>query len=458
MSSVEESIQTVVLRNLIRNEVYTRRVIPFIEPEYFVGTAQVLFKETCKYVAKYNALPNKQQLRIDVDYKGTDPSDINNLLSEVFDDAPVPDLDWLLDTTERWCQDRALHNAIFESIDIIDDKHKTLTKAALPDVLSKALAVTFDTNVGHDYIDNVEERYDYYHLQEERIPFNLEFFNKITKNGLPNKTLNICLAGTGVGKSLFMCHMAANALMQGRNVLYITLEMAEELIAERIDANLLNIPIDQLDNLSKEMLTSRVHALGEKSKGKLIIKEYPTSTANASHFRGLLNELKLKRGFVPELIFIDYINICASSRMKVTGDSYGYIKAIAEELRGLAVEFDVPIMSATQTNRTGFTSSDPGLEDTAESFGLPATADFMFALLTNDELEENGHIMVKQLKNRYTDKSQNKRFLIGVDKSKMMLYDVNQDEVEKVEDVPVFDNTSAGRNTQQDFSRLKIDG
>jgi replicative DNA helicase len=462
LSTNEEAIQTVVLRNLICNEEYTRRVIPFIEPDYFTGPSKAVFKETCNHVAKYNKLPNKQQLMIDIDYKEDgDYGELNELVQTVFEDVAVPELDWLLDTTEKWCQDRALYNAVFQSIDIIDGKHQTLTKNALPEILSKALGVTFDTNVGHDYIDNVAERYEFYHQQEERIPFDLELFNKITKGGLTRKSLNICLAGTGVGKSLFMCHCAANALMQGRNVLYITLEMAEERIAERIDANLLNVPIDQLENMSKDMLTSKVGKLSEKSNGKLIIKEYPTSTANAAHFRGLLNELKLKKGFVPEIIFIDYINICASSRMKGMGgnvNSYTYIKAIAEELRGLAVEFSVPIMSATQTNRTGFTSSDPGLEDTAESFGLPATADLMFALLSNDELEQNGQLMVKQLKNRYADLSAYKRFLIGVDKSKMMLYDVKQEEVAVVDDVPVFDNTSAGRNSQQDFSRLKIDG
>ena len=351
---------------------------------------------------------------------------------------------WLNDTTEKWCQDRAIHNAIMESISIIDGKHTTLTKQALPGLLEGALAVSFDTNIGHDYIENVEERWDFYHSQEERIPFDLDYFNQITKGGLPRKTLNIALAGTGVGKSLFMCHVAANALTQGRNVLYITMEMAEERIAERIDANLLNVPIDQLENLTKDMLRTKVSNIKMKGNGKLIIKEYPTGQANTSHFRALLNELKLKRNFVPEIIFVDYLNICASARMKGMGgsiNSYTYIKAIAEEMRGLAVEFNVPIMSATQTTRAGFGSSDPGLEDTSESFGLPATADLMFALISTDELQAAGQIMVKQLKNRYNDPGMHKRFVIGVDRSRMRLRDIADAKANIMNDTPVFENS-----------------
>jgi replicative DNA helicase len=361
-----------------------------------------------------------------------------------------------LDQTEKWCQDRAIHNAIMESITIIDGKHQKLTKNALPELLTKALAVSFDTNVGHDYLENVDERYQFYHEQEDRIPFDLEYFNSITKGGLPNKTLNIVLAGTGVGKSLFMCHCAANVLTQGRNVLYITMEMAEERIAERIDANLLDIPISQIENLAKEDYTTRVHNIGQRTNGKLIIKEYPTGQANTSHFRALLNELKLKKNFVPEIIFIDYLNICASSRMKSIGGSintYSYIKAIAEEMRGLAVEFNVPIMSATQTTRSGYSNSDPGLEDTSESFGLPATADLMFALISNEELDRSNQILVKQLKNRYNDPTTYKRFVIGVDRSKMKLKNIadgDKNLVNDQPDIPVFDNTKYAERERKD--------
>ena len=342
-----------------------------------------------------------------------------------------------------------------ESISIIDGKHETLTKGALPDLLSKALGVAFDTNVGHDYIENQEERFDFYHKEEDRIPFDLDYFNRITKGGVPSKTLNIALAGTGVGKSLFMCHVAAGALVEGRNVLYITMEMAEERIAERIDANLLNTPIDQLPNMSRDMFRTKVEDIARKTEGKLIVKEYPTGSAHAGHFRALLNELKLKRQFEPDIIFIDYLNICASSRMKGMGgaiNSYNYIKAIAEELRGLAVEFDVPVFSATQTTRSGYSNSDVGLEDTSESFGLPATADLMFALIQTEELEQSGQMMVKQLKNRYNDPTQHKRFVIGVDRSKMRLYDVDVKEQTLTDDTPVFDKTNAGER----FKDFKI--
>lgn len=429
------------------NEPYMRKVLPFIKPEYFQGVYNHLFKEAGKFVGKYNKLPTLESFKIEIDNSDKLNDDMYQAAMDILPNIFVSekaDEKWLEDTTEKWCQDRAIHNAIMESISIIDGKHKNLTKNALPDLLSKALAVSFDTNVGHDYIENVEERYDFYHEDEERIGFDLDYFNQITKGGLPNKTLNICLAGTGVGKSLFMCHVAGSVLVQGRNVLYITLEMAEERIAERIDANLLNIPLDQLQNISKPMLTSKVDELAARTNGKLIIKEYPTGSAHTGHFRALLNELKLKRNFEPDMIFIDYLNICASSRMKGMGgaiNSYTYIKAIAEELRGLAVEFDVPIVSATQTTRSGFTSSDPGLEDTSESFGLPATADLMFALISSEELEALGQIMVKQLKNRYNDPNHKKRFVIGVDRSRMRLYDAENAEEGVVDDTPTFDKS-----------------
>jgi replicative DNA helicase len=454
------NVEQLILKNILNNETYTRKVLPFIKPEYFQGVYNHLFKEVAKFVAKYNKLPNMDAFRIEIDQSHTFNDDqytaAMEILPNIFADADKADDEWLLDTTEKWCQDRAIHNAIMESISIIDGKHQTLTKNALPDLLSKALAVTFDNNVGHDYIENVEERYDFYHEDEARIPFDLDYFNKITKGGLPNKTLNIALAGTGVGKSLFMCHMAGNVLVQGRNVLYITMEMAEERIAERIDANLLNIPIDQLQNISKPMLTSKVEDLASRTNGKLIIKEYPTGSAHAGHFRALLNELKLKKNFVPEMIMIDYLNICASSRMKGMGgsiNSYTYIKAIAEELRGLAVEFDVPIVSATQTTRSGYTSSDPGLEDTSESFGLPATADLMFALISSEELESLGQVMVKQLKNRYNDPNHKKRFVLGIDRSRMRLFDVENAEEGVVDDSPAFDKSEMNAR----FKDFKID-
>ena len=409
-----------------------RKVLPFIKPDYFQGAYRTLFKEAGKYVAKYNRLPTSETLSIELQESTSMSNEQFQMSMEIVPHLFINDIidnDWLIDATEKWCQDRAIHNAIMESITIIDGKHDSLTKGALPDLLSKALGVAFDTNVGHDYVENAEQRYEFYHTEEDRIPFDLEYFNKITKGGVPNKTLNIALAGTGVGKSLFMCHVAASALVEGSNVLYITMEMAEERIAERIDANLLNIPIDQLDKMSKDMFTTKVADLARKTTGKLIVKEYPTGSAHSGHFRGLLNELKLKKQFEPDIIFVDYLNICASSRMKAMGgsiNSYTYIKAIAEELRGLAVEFDLPIFSATQTTRSGFSNSDIGLEDTSESFGLPATADLMFALISTEELEQTNQLMVKQLKNRYNDPSVNRSFIIGVDRAKMRLYDVGQ--------------------------------
>lgn len=462
---MEINLEQTVLKNLITNDAFTRKVAAFIQPDYFEGVYQALFKEFTKFIAKYNKLPSMEAFKIEID-EGDRLTDEQyrhamEILPNLFQKEET-NLDWLVDRTEAWCQDRSVFNAVMESISIIEGKHKTLSKGSIPDVLTKALAVTFDTNIGHDYLENVDARYEFYHEKEERIPFDLEYFNAITKGGLPNKTLNIALAGTGVGKSLFMCHCAGSALSQGKNVLYVTMEMAEERIAERIDANLLNVPIDQLENLSKDMFRDRVGDLARKTQGKLIIKEYPTGQANASHFRALLNELKLKKNFVPDLIFIDYLNICASSRMKGMGgaiNSYTYIKSIAEELRGLAVEFDVPIVSATQTTRSGYSNDDVGLEDTSESFGLPATADFMFALISNPELNSQGKILVKQLKNRYNDPTSNQRFVVGVDRSKMRLFDCDQSSMNDEEDNgPAFDNSDSGQRINQEnkFRNFKI--
>ena len=428
-----------------------RKVLPFIKNDYFEGVYRQLFKQVGLYVQKYNKLPTQESFKIELD----DADNFNDeqyrhaveILPEIFRTEKI-DNEWLIDKTEKWCQDRALHNAVMESISIIDGKHQSLSKNALPEILSDALAVNFDANIGHDYLNNFDERYEFYHKEEERIPFDLEYFNKITKGGLPNKTLNICLAGTGVGKSLFMCHQASAALTDQKNVLYITMEMAEERIAERIDANLLNIPIDQLDKMSKDMFSQKVSQLAKQTNGRLIVKEYPTGSAHSGHFRALLNELKLKKKFEPDIIFIDYLNICASSRMKAMGgaiNSYTYINAIAEELRGLAVEFDLPIVSATQTTRSGYSNSDVGLEDTSESFGLPATADLMFAIISSEELEREGKIMVKQLKNRYNDPTYKKKFVLGVDRSKMRLYDVDESSQTLTDDTPVFDRAEINK-------------
>ena len=445
------NLEQTILRNLLTDEKYMRKVLPFIKPDYFEGIYRILFREAGKFVAKYNKLPNAEAFKIELDNADKLNDEQYNLAMDIvpqlFTGEKVDDK-WLIDTTEKWCQDRAIYLAIMESISIIDGKHEQLTKGALPDLLTKALGVGFDLKVGHDYVENAGERYEFYHTEEDRLPFDLEYFNSITKGGVPRKTLNIALAGTGVGKSLFMCHVASSALVQGFNVLYITMEMAEERIAERIDANLLDVPIDQLDKISKDRFTLMVNNIAKKTTGKLIIKEYPTGSAHAGHFRALLNELKLKRQFEPDLIFIDYLNICASSRMKGMGgaiNSYSYIKAIAEELRGLAVEFDIPIFSATQTTRSGYSNSDIGLEDTSESFGLPATADLMFALISTEELEQQGQFMVKQLKNRYNDPTLHKRFVIGVDRSKMRLFDVEDNQQTLIDDTPVFDKTSTGK-------------
>jgi len=434
-----------------------RKVLPFVKPDYFEGVYRTLFKEAGKFIGKYNKLPTLESFKVELDQSdrlsGENYTVAVDILPNLFA-KEESDNQWLMDSTEKWCQDRAIYNAIMESISIIDGKHQTLTKGALPDLLTKALGVGFDNNVGHDYVDNAEQRWDFYNHEESRIAFDLEYFNKITKGGIPNKTLNIALAGTGVGKSLFMCHVASSALVDGKNILYITMEMAEERIAERIDANLLNIPVDQLESMPKTLFTEKVEQLSKKTTGRLIIKEYPTGSAHAGHFRGLLNELKLKRQFEPDIIFIDYLNICASSRMKGMGgaiNSYNYIKAIAEELRGLAVEFDVPIFSATQTTRSGYSNTDVGLEDTSESFGLPATADLMFALISTEELEQMGQLMVKQLKNRYNDPTHHKRFVIGIDRSKMRLFDVEEGEQTLTDDTPVFDKSE----TQEKLSKFK---
>ena len=452
---MKTDLEQVILRNILTNEKYMRKVIPFVKKEYFEGTYRLLFVEVVRFVQKYNRLPTQETLSVEIQesdrFNENTYTESVDILPRIFERNDENE-QWLYDTTEKWCQDRAVYLAIMESITIIDGKHQSLSKNALPDILQKALSVSFDTNIGHDYIENVDQRYDFYHLQEERVPFDLDYFNRITKGGLPNKTLNIALAGTGVGKSLFMCHCAANVLSQGKNVLYITMEMAEERIAERIDANMLNIPIDQIQNMSKNMFRDRVMDIGKKTAGKLIIKEYPTGQAHSSHFRALFEELKLKKKFRPDIVFIDYLNICASSRMKGMGgsiNSYTYIKAIAEELRGLAVEFDLPIVSATQTTRSGFSNSDPGLEDTSESFGLPATADLMFALVSNEELEKLGQIMVKQLKNRYNDLNMHKRFVVGIDRARMTLFDVDERQQnltveDKHDDVPMFDKTPSG--------------
>ena len=453
---IEANIQQTILRNLLSNEDYLRKVIPFLKKEYFEGEHKIVFNEIVSFVNKYNKLPTKESITVDMTTAGTlEP--VSELVDIVFTPEPVNE-EWLLNSTEKWCQDRAIYLAIMESINVIDGKNQSLTKNAVPEILSDALAVSFDTNVGHDYIDNSDDRFDFYHRVEDRLPFDLENFNDITKGGIPNKTLNIALAGTGVGKSLFMCHVAASSLMQGKNVLYITLEMAEERIAERIDANLFNLPIDQLESLSKKMFDDKIAKIAKRNIGKLIVKEYPTGAAHASHFRALLNELKLKKQFEPDIIFIDYLNICSSSRMKGLGgaiNSYSYVKAIAEELRGLAVEFNVPVFSATQTTRSGYSNTDVGLEDTSESFGLPATADFMFALISTEDLQRLGQMMVKQLKNRYNDPTYKKRFVVGVDRSRMRLYDVEESAQTLTDDTPVFDNTPTGER-QQDFSDFKM--
>ena len=453
------TVQHLIVNKLFTDDTFMRKVIPFLELDYFESPYKDLFKTYVKYVTQYNNVPDKFAYGISLEEANNNLSLQNEEVKTLVDDLFAPkDVDetWLTSKAEEWCQERALFNAVMKSINIIEGKDAVLTKDALPDILQKALSVTFDTNVGHDYIGNAEDRYNFYHLVEEKIPFDLDYFNRITKNGIAKKSLSVILASTGVGKSLFMCHMAANAISQGRNVLYVTLEMAEERIAERIDANLFDLPIDQIENMSKDQFMGSINKIKAKSHGQLIIKEYPTSQAHAGHIRALLNELKMKKKFIPDIIFVDYINICASSRMKLGGgvNTYSYIKAIAEELRGLAVESEVPIVTATQINREGSKNSDPNLEDTSESWGLPATADLMFALVSNEELQEAGQIMVKQLKNRYNDPNMHKRFVVGVDRAKMKLFDVPESEQNLTQgtmnakapedDGPAFDNTSFG--------------
>ena len=434
-----DKVEFLILRNLIHNEEYVRKVIPFIKADYFEDYNQkVVFEEIAKFVGEYNQPATKEVLCIETekrqDINDSSFQEITQLIGSL--EEETTEFNWLVNTTEKWCRDRAIYLALMESIQLADGKDETKDSNAIPNILSDALAVSFDTHIGHDYLIDYEERYESYHRKEDKIEFDLEFFNKVTKGGLPNKTLNIALAGTGVGKSLFMCHVASSALLQGKNVLYITLEMAEEKIAERIDANLLNVPIQDITDLPKQMYTSKVSNLAEKTQGTLIIKEYPTASAHSGHFKALLQELALKKSFRPDIIFIDYLNICASSRYRgnSTVNSYSYIKAIAEELRGLAVEANLPIVSATQTTRSGFGSSDVELTDTSESFGLPATADLMFALISTDELEGLNQILVKQLKNRYNDPTISKRFVVGIDRAKMRLYDCEQSAQEDIVD------------------------
>ena len=425
---MSDRVERIILRNLFFNEDFTRKVLPFIKSEFFTNQNESnLFGEVSNFVHKYKNLPTKETINVELtkrkDLREDELSQIKTIIDGLKHEEV--ELQWLLDTTEKFCKDRAVHNAVLQGIQILDGKDKKQNPEAIPQILSEALAVSFDNHVGHDYVEDAESRFDFYHKREKRFKFDLDYFNKITKGGVPSKTLNIALAGTGVGKSLFMCHAASNWLLQGKNVLYITLEMAEERIAERVDANLMDVTIDDLHVMPKSMYDSKISKLQNKTVGKLIIKEYPTASAHSGHFRALLNELSLKKTFKPDVVFIDYLNICASSRFKGGNiSSYFYIKAIAEELRGLAVEFDMPIFSATQTTRSGFTATDIGLEDTAESFGLPATADFMFALISNDELEQLGQLKVKQLKNRFGDPSMNRSFIVGVDRSKMRLFDV----------------------------------
>jgi replicative DNA helicase len=428
-----QKIEEIALSKLITEETYLRSVLPFLKDEYFDTVPhQILFNEINEYVTEYNTAPETTALKIEIekrrDLSAEVVKEIEDFLDNKIDDTQYND-EWLMDTTEKWCKERAIYLALMESIKIADGQDKTRSKDAIPHIMSEALGTCFDDTVGHDYLLDADDRYDFYHKQEDKIPFDLEYFNKITKGGLPSKTLNIALAGTGVGKSLFMCHMASACLMQGRNVLYITLEMAEEKIAERIDANLLDVPIKQLSDplFTKQQFRNKVDKVNSKTKGRLVIKEYPTASAHVNHFKSLLNELSMKRGFAPDIIFIDYLNICASARYKnAVVNSYTFIKSIAEELRGLAVESNVPIVSATQTTRSGYGNSDVEITDTSESFGLPATADLMVALISTEDMEAAGQIMVKQLKNRYNDPTMNKRFVIGIDRAKMRLYDCDQ--------------------------------
>ena len=458
---METRLEQTILKNLIQSETFTRKVIPFVKEEYFSeDDERNVYKHIKQYFDNYNNPPTPEALLINLESDSKINENIlklsTQLVKNIREDVESTPHDWLVDETEKWCKDRAIYIAVMDSIEVIDKNSKRST-GEIPDLLKEALSVSFDSHIGHDVLEDAEERHDFYTREEEKLPFDLEYFNKITKGGLPNKTLNICLAGTGVGKSLFMCHCASANLVAGKNVLYLTMEMSEEKIAERIDANVLNIPIKELPDISKKMFTKKVDRLKEKTHGKLIVKEYPTASAHVGHFRHLLQELNLKKDFKPDVIYIDYLNICASYRIRPGqgANSYTLVKSIAEELRGLAVEFDVPIMSATQTTRSGYGSTDIGLEDTSESFGLPATADLMFALITSEELEDLDQLVVKQLKNRYNDPTIFKRFVIGIDRSRMKLYDVEQEAQEELydsennDDTPVFDRG-------QKFSDFKI--
>jgi replicative DNA helicase len=457
-----ELTELTILQNLVNREEYSRRVMPFIEIEYFSEEKdREIFKMIYAHMDKYNAVPEKTSLRITLE----DLTLYDNLHKECIDTISVIEeydskvnIDWLVDITEKWCQSRAIYNAIFKSIKIIEDENSEEETGSLPKILQDALAVSFDNHVGHDFIEDSEGRFEFYQRVEEKLPFHLSKFNEITKGGLSKKTLNIALAGTGVGKSLFMCDSAAAQLAQGNNVLYITLEMSEEKIAERIDANLLNVPIQQIPEMNKSMFDNKIKRLQSKTAGKMVIKEYPTASANANHFRHLLNELQMKKNFKPDIVFIDYLNICSSARIRggANVNSYTYIKSIAEELRGLAVEFNIPIVSATQTTRSGFTNSDIGLEDTSESFGLPATADFMFAIIATEELEDMNQILIKQLKNRYNDLNMNKRFVIGIDRAKMRLYDVEESAQSDLIEAPHQETNNFTKNTKSKFGKVEV--
>jgi replicative DNA helicase len=448
------SVEELIFSNLLHNEGYGRKVIPFLRAEYFTNKIdQTLFKTVLNYVERFNSFPNETALLIEIENTHSLTQDEYGIAREKVEklEQKQADLDWLVSQTEKFCKDRAIYNAISQSIKILDDKSTTQSPNQIPKLLEEALAVSFDTQIGHDFFEDLSQRYDFYHRKEERIPFDIDYLNRVTKGGLPRKTLNVILAGTGVGKSLFMCHCAAANIIGGKNVLYITMEMAEERIAERIDANLMNVTMDELHLLPRDAFEKKLDRVKEKAVGKLVIKEYPTSSAGSANFRHLLMELNQKKKFKPDIIYIDYLNICASSRLKqgANVNSYTYIKTIAEELRGLAVEFNVPIVSATQTNRAGFTSSDVGLENTSESFGLPATVDLMFAMISSEELEDLNQIMFKQLKNRYADPTRMRRFVVGVDKAKMKLYDVEQSAQDNiVDDTPQFD-----KNTDRKFSK-----
>lgn len=456
-------IENTILSGLVYSEEYARKVTPFLKDEYFEHPSyKTVFGEIVKYIEKYNGLPTKEALKISIDdndkLNETQFKEVIELVDSLsYDDKT--EMDWIVDVTEKFCQDKAIYNAVRESIMVLDGQHKQLDKGSIPKLLSDALGVSFDNNIGHDYLDNYDERYDFYHAKEVKIEFDLELFNKITKGGLSRKSLSIALAGTGVGKTLFMTHCAAANLSAGKNVLYITMEMAEERIAERIDANLLDLTVDDLHQVPRETFNTRIGRVKSKTNGKLVIKEYPTASAGSAHFRHLLNELKLKKNFTPDIIYIDYLNICTSSRMKMGGsvNSYTLVKAIAEELRGLAVEFNVPVVSATQTTRSGYSNSDVGLEDTSESFGLPATADFMFALISSEELESLGQLMVKQLKNRWGDTNSPKRFVVGIDRPKMRLFDAEEDAQDLMDDTPMMDRGDVGKRLSDERDDFGFD-